>query len=80
MADHFAPVVSGHHGNELAAVDRVPVAVRRENLRVHIVMVIDFEEAARDCRRIAFLRQIDDIVARCRRWAGVDNGASTAEA
>jgi hypothetical protein len=68
MADHFAPVVSGHHGNELAAVDRVPVAVRRENLRVHIVMAIDFEEAARDSRRIAFLRQIDDIVARRRRW------------
>jgi hypothetical protein len=45
-------------------------------------MAIDFEEAARDCRRIGFLRQIDDIVARCRRRgrvAGADNGASTAE-
>jgi len=67
MADHFALAVSGHHRNELAALDLVPVAVRRENLRVHVVMAIDFEEAARDCRRIGFLRQIDDIVARCRR-------------
>jgi len=44
-------------------------------------MAIDFEEAARDCRRIGFLRQIDDIVARCRRRArrGRRNGAATAE-
>ncbi len=67
MTDHLALAVARHRRNKLAAFDLVPVAVRREHLRVHVVMAIDFEEAAGDRRRIAFLRQIDDIVARCRR-------------
>ena len=68
MADHLAAAVARHRRNKLAALDFVPVAARREHLGVHVVMTIDFEEAAGDCRRIAFLRQIDDIVACWRRY------------
>jgi hypothetical protein len=70
MADHFALVVSGHHGNELAALDLVPVAADREHLRMDVVMAVDFKEAAGDCRRIALLRQVDETVTRCRRRGG----------
>ncbi len=67
MADHLAPAVARHHRHKLAALDLVPVAVCREHLRVHVVMTIDFEKAAGDRRRIAFVRQIDGIVARFHR-------------
>ena len=66
MADHLA-LVARHRRDQLAALDLVPVAVRREHLGVHVVMAVDCEEAAGDRRRIAFLRQVDAIVARGRR-------------
>ena len=68
MADHVALAVARYRRNKLAALDFVPVAVRREHLGVHVVMAIDFEEAAGDRRGIAFLRQVDEIVTRCRRY------------
>ena len=54
MADHLALAVARHRRNKLAALDLVPVAVRREHLRVHVVMAIDFEEAAGDRRAHRF--------------------------
>ena len=70
VADHLAPAVPRHGRNEFAALDLVPVAAGREHFGVDVVVAVDFEEAAGDRRRIGFLRQVDDIVARRRRHGG----------
>jgi hypothetical protein len=67
MTDHLAIAVPRHGRNKLAALDLVPVTAGREHLRVHVVMAIDFEKAARNRRRIASLRQVDDVVRLARR-------------
>src|SRR5436309_11821471 len=68
MTDHLALAVARHHRNKLAALDLAPVAVCREHLRVHVMMAIDFKEAAGDRRRITLLRQVNEITTRCRRY------------
>jgi hypothetical protein len=70
VADHLALAVPRHGRNEFAALDLVPVAAGREHFGVDVVVAVDFEEAAGDRRRIGFLRQVDDIVARGRRHGG----------
>src|SRR5207237_3255503 len=63
MTDHLALAISRYGRNELAALDLAPITARREHLRVHVAVAIDGEKAAGDRRRIAFLRQVDDVVA-----------------
>jgi hypothetical protein len=67
MADDATLAVARHRRDEFAVLDLVPVAAGREHLRVHVVTAVDFEEAARDSRRVVFLRQLNETFARRRR-------------
>ena len=79
MTDDLAFAVARYRREKLAALDLVPVATGREHLGMHVVMPVDFQEAASDPCRVVLLRQVDEIVARWGRVAGAAGGASTAD-
>ena len=70
MADHLAAAVARDRRDQLAALDLVPVATRREHLRVNVMMAVDLQEAAGDRRCIAFLDEVDNAALRRHRCRG----------
>ncbi|KAF0120203.1 MAG: hypothetical protein FD148_3595 [Methylocystaceae bacterium] len=59
MPDDLAARIAGHDRNELSAFDFPPIAVRRKDFAVNVIVSIDRQEAARDRRRVALLRHVD---------------------
>ena len=80
VANHFALAVPCHGRDKFPGLDLVPVTAGREHLSVDVVVTVHFEKTAGDRRRIALLRQIDDVIARRRRNRGAATGSSLSEA
>ena len=79
MADHFSFTSARHHRDDFTALDFDPVAIGREDLRVNVVVAVDLLEATGDCRRIAFLRELNAIVAHGHEGEAGSEGASGAD-
>ena len=58
VTDHLTLLVPRHHWNKLAVLDLVPITLRREHLRMHIVVAINLEEAPSDRRGVRLLGQV----------------------
>ena len=67
VADDFALAVPRHGRNEFSGLDLVPVTAGREHLGVDVVAAVHFGKQRAIARRIALLRQIDDVIMRRRR-------------
>ena len=59
MADDLAARIAGHDRNELSAFDLPPIAMRRKDFPVNVIVSVDRQKAARDRRRVALLRHVD---------------------
>jgi len=63
VTDDLPLAISRDHWDEFAALDLVPVATRREHVRVDVRVAINGEKAAGDGWRVSSLRHIDGVVA-----------------